>query len=182
MSKFKVGDVVRIIGDSMGYSENFVGKEYTVLEADKGLYSLRVSYNSGLTVTLPFWENDLEIVKTHYDSVPLQQAMQGWNVATSEPVTEYTAADMLQEAKDCLVARGVERDKPNGERSMKSTVEAFNALTGHELTEEHGWIFMVALKMARSQGGCYKADDYIDMAAYAALAGEAGAKETNNAN
>jgi hypothetical protein len=94
-SKFKVGDVVRITGDSSGYSESFVGQERKVLEADKGLYSLRVSYNSGLTSTLTFWENDLEIVKTHYDSVPLQQAMQGWNeiVINNGVVTELKHCD-----------------------------------------------------------------------------------------
>lgn len=83
------------------------------------------------------------------------------------------AASILQQAKDCLVNRAVERDKEQ-ERSMKSCVEAFNALTGKSLTETEGWIFMVVLKLARSQGGSFKTDDYVDMAAYAALAGESG--------
>ena len=33
---------------------------------------------------------------------------------------------------------------------------------------------MTVLKIARSQGGSFKLDDYVDMAAYAALAGESG--------
>ena len=45
-------------------------------------------------------------------------------------------------------------------------------MTGLSLTEEEGWIFMVFLKLARSQQGEFKLDDYVDMAAYAALAGE----------
>ncbi len=90
------------------------------------------------------------------------------------------AASILQQAKDCLVNRGVERDKPNGERSMKSTVEAFNALTGYSLSESAGWLFMLCLKAARAEGGCFKADDYVDGAAYFALYGEAAAKEANN--
>lgn len=85
------------------------------------------------------------------------------------------AASILQQAKDCLVNRAVERDKEQ-ERSMKSCVEAFNALTGKSLTETEGWIFMVVLKLARSQGGSFKTDDYVDMAAYAALAGESGSE------
>jgi hypothetical protein len=90
------------------------------------------------------------------------------------------AASILQQAKDCLVNRGVERDKPNGERSMKSTVEAFNALTGYSLSESAGWLFMLCLKAARAEGGCFKADDYIDGAAYFALYGEAAAKEAES--
>lgn len=88
---------------------------------------------------------------------------------------KINAADILQQAKDCLVNRAVERDKEQ-ERSMKSCVEAFNALTGKSLTETEGWIFMVVLKLARSQGGSFKTDDYVDMAAYAALAGESGSE------
>jgi len=89
--------------------------------------------------------------------------------------TKINAADILQQAKDCLVNRASERDKEQ-ERSMKSCVEAFNALTGKSLTETEGWIFMTVLKIARSQGGNFKLDDYVDMAAYAALAGESGDK------
>lgn len=175
-SKFKQGDeVVDILTGDVGV---VVGE---VIGEDSRAWDVKWKSGKITGSTCWQWEDQLELVGK-YGYTLLQQDMQGCNVAASESVTEYTAADMLQEAKDCLVSRGVERDKPDGERSMKSTVEAFNALTGHELTEEHGWIFMVALKMARSQGGCYKVDDYIDMAAYAALAGEAGAKETNNAN
>jgi len=88
-----------------------------------------------------------------------------------------TAPDILQEAAECLTARAVERDKEGGERSMKAAIEAFNALTGHTLTEEQGYVFMTVLKISRSQGGCFKLDDFVDMAAYAALAGEAGGKQ-----
>ena len=38
-----------------------------------------------------------------------------------------------------------------GERSMASTVKAFNALTGHNLTESEGWEFMVLLKLVRGR-------------------------------
>lgn len=56
---------------------------------------------------------------------------------------------------------------------MKRAVDAFNALTGHKLTEREGWLFMVALKAARATAGAHNPDDYEDGAAYFALAGEA---------
>ena len=55
---------------------------------------------------------------------------------------------------------------------MRAAVDAFNALTGHKLTERDGWMFMVMLKASRAQAGRFRADDYIDGAAYFALAGE----------
>jgi hypothetical protein len=39
---------------------------------------------------------------------------------------------------------------------------------------------MLCLKAARAEGGCFKADDYVDGAAYFALYGEAAAKEADN--
>ena len=97
-----------------------------------------------------------------------------------EQATEAaTATDILQEATECLVDRAVERDKEGGERSMRAAVLAFNALTGHTLSEVDGWNFMLMLKLARSYGGCFKLDDYVDAAAYAALAGESAGKQND---
>ena len=59
-----------------------------------------------------------------------------------------------------------------GERSMAATVKAFNALTGHNLTEENGWEFMILLKLVRGRQGKFRMDDYTDAAAYSALLGE----------
>ena len=73
--------------------------------------------------------------------------------------------------------RAATYDKPQGERSMGATVEAFKAVTGHHLTEEQGWLFMSLLKAVRSQQGGYRADSYEDGAAYFALAGEAAARD-----
>lgn len=58
---------------------------------------------------------------------------------------------------------------------MGRTVKAFNAITSHTLTEEQGWLFMGLLKMVRSQSGDFKADNFEDEAAYAALRGECAA-------
>lgn len=84
------------------------------------------------------------------------------------------ATEILQAGAECIADRGKQRDQQNGERSMGRAVAAFNAITGHRLTERDGWLFMVALKAARAAtiGGRHNADDYVDGAAYMALAGE----------
>lgn len=82
------------------------------------------------------------------------------------------AEDILTKAAGHLADRAKTYDKPEGERSMEKTVQMFNTLAGTQLTTEQGWLFMVILKMVRSQQGDYKADNYEDGAAYFALAGE----------
>lgn len=83
------------------------------------------------------------------------------------------ASALLIDAADCINQRAIMRDQPSGERSMARTVATFNALHGTHLTEVQGWHFMVLLKLARAVGGRLNIDDYIDMAAYTGLAGEA---------
>ena len=87
-----------------------------------------------------------------------------------------TAGDFLGAALNHLGDRASTYDNPTGERSMGRTVEAFNAITGHKLTEEQGYLFMCLLKQVRSQQGKYKSDSYEDGAAYFALMGECAAK------
>lgn len=81
------------------------------------------------------------------------------------------AADILVGAAETLVQRGAIRDQ-HAERSMSRIVAAFNSLTGHQLTENEGWIFMATLKLARASGGKPHVDDWLDLAGYAALGGE----------
>lgn len=88
-----------------------------------------------------------------------------------------TAKEVLQKAVAHMEDRATTYDKPDGERSMGKTVAAFNAITGHALTEEQGWLLMGLLKMARSQQGAFSIDNYEDESAYAALRGECAAKE-----
>ena len=83
------------------------------------------------------------------------------------------AEQILDAAAHALRDRGTQRDRPDGERSMGRAVAAFNRITGHLLTETDGWDFMELLKIVRSRGGAYRADDFVDRAGYAALAGEA---------
>lgn len=85
------------------------------------------------------------------------------------------APHFLVTAADAIDNRASVRDLPTGERSMRRAVRAFNAMYGHGLTEAQGWQFMVLLKMARSAAGRLHVDDFIDQAAYSALAGECAA-------
>lgn len=84
------------------------------------------------------------------------------------------AVQILNEAVAIMAERGKSYDKSGGEaeRSIPKIVAMFNALTGHELTPEQGWKFMFCLKLARSEQGEYREDNYLDGAAYMALAGE----------
>ncbi len=84
-----------------------------------------------------------------------------------------TAHEILQAAQKHMQDRASTYDKPEGERSMSATVEAFSAITGVNMAIEQGWLFMAVLKAVRSQQGDYRADSYEDGAAYFALAGEA---------
>lgn len=83
-----------------------------------------------------------------------------------------SATQLLVDASDTIDQRATQRDTPEGERSMRRTVATFNAMFGTHLTEAMGWQFMVLLKMSRAAGGRQRRDDFLDMAAYAALAGE----------
>lgn len=86
------------------------------------------------------------------------------------------ADEILSQGVEAMRDRAATRDA-GAERSMERTVRIFNALTGRSLTEEEGWQFMVCLKLARSKSGTkVNIDDYIDGAAYFALAGESVTK------
>jgi hypothetical protein len=81
-----------------------------------------------------------------------------------------TAESILRTAADVMAQRGKLRD--NGrERSMVRTIKAFNAVTGLSLTETQGWVFMAVFKLAREMTG-HDPDNFVDGAAYMALAGE----------
>ncbi len=89
------------------------------------------------------------------------------------------AHEFLEAGLGHMKDRAATYDKPKGERSMSATVDAFRAITGHDLTEEQGWLFMCLLKAVRAQSGSYKSDNYEDLAAYAGLMGESAHAERN---
>jgi hypothetical protein len=70
--------------------------------------------------------------------------------------------------------RAATYDNPEGERSMGKAVQAFNAITGRDLTEPEGWLLLQVLKDVRLfQRPGYHADSAEDCIAYAALKAEA---------
>ena len=96
-----------------------------------------------------------------------------------ESGSNVTADMFLLKAVEEMQDRASQRDsEETGERSMASTVAAFNQIYHKDLTEEQGWAFMVLLKLVRSSQGAYRSDDYVDGAAYFGLTGEAAAKTT----
>jgi hypothetical protein len=87
-----------------------------------------------------------------------------------------SAAIFLEDAIKAIGDRASSRDTAQ-ERSMKATVDAFNALYGQNITEDQGWGFMILLKLVRGNQGRFRADDFVDAAAYAALLGESASRE-----
>ena len=106
------------------------------------------------------------------------EAMEAYADIKAELASPIGADEILQVANEAIAQRGVMYDSTGQqqERSMGKVVTMFNALTGHELTIEQGWKFMCLLKLARSEQGEFSLDSFIDLAAYAALAGEEAAK------
>lgn len=99
------------------------------------------------------------------------------NIGHAAPVTAIT---ILHDASQAILQRAATRDL-QAERSMARSVAAFNALSGQCLSERDGWLFMAILKAARATAGAHNGDDYIDGAAYFALAGETAEREAQRA-
>lgn len=95
---------------------------------------------------------------------------------TTAETTHADAPALLIEAADTICNRAAERDSADGERSMARAVCMYNAWRGPRsqsaMNEYEGWMFMVFLKLARAAEGKHRRDDYVDGAAYLALACE----------
>ena len=133
----------------------------------------------GVGLVLGDWRDTLERRPDMNKSEPKIDTSEERVQKTAESI-QVTAASMLTAALGHMEDRAKTYDAPGGERSMGKTVAAFNTITGHTLTEEAGWLFMEILKQVRSQQGDYRADNYEDMVAYAALRGECAARERGN--
>lgn len=94
----------------------------------------------------------------------------------SKHIDKIPAHTFLESGAKHMRDRAEQRDSEEGERSMASTVQAFNAIEGMHLTESQGWRFMCMLKLSRASQGVFVADDYEDLAAYGGLAGEAASE------
>lgn len=87
------------------------------------------------------------------------------------------AENYLRRSIYALNQRARDYDSLGGEKSIGKTIELFNKLTGNNLSDSQGWLFMVCLKLVRSQQGTFHMDNFVDLAAYAALYGESQEKE-----
>ena len=87
---------------------------------------------------------------------------------------DNTAPGFLLRAAAIMEERGKTYDQKGGERSMGKTVQAFNAITGHRLSEADGWLLMECLKNVRQwQRPGFHQDSADDGVAYSALKAEA---------
>lgn len=127
------------------------------------------------THTAPNWEDKLQRTPPGPTHMPL----------TPRPEKELSmradatpsAPDILHKAAEIMEERGKQYDRDGqfsgGERSMIRTVTAFNAITGQQMTEAQGWLFMQVLKDVRQwQAPTYHADSAEDGVAYSALKAE----------
>lgn len=79
---------------------------------------------------------------------------------------------IIEKAKEIVDGHASDRDLGK-ERSMKRIVDVFNKLTGKDLTEHDGDIFMVCLKLVRMQLDKVGEDHYVDAVGYLQMAFEA---------
>ena len=84
------------------------------------------------------------------------------------------APDILKKSAQHMLDRATTYDKPEGERSMAKTVQAFNAITGRDITTAEGWLMMAVLKQVRAfqNPGKPHVDSLEDGPAYLALMAE----------
>lgn len=94
---------------------------------------------------------------------------------TNVQVKAKTSVDFLQAAIDVQAERGKQYDAPDGKRSMGRTVQAFNAITGRDLTESEGWLLLQVLKDVRQRQNPDKfhEDSALDGVAYSSVKAEA---------
>jgi hypothetical protein len=114
------------------------------------------------------------------NQVSVEEAWREYEAARrlGQQSAQPSAPGLLKKAADHMAERAKQYDKPDGERSMGKAVQAFNAITGRDLTEPEGWLLLQVLKDVRLfQRDGYHADSAEDCIAYAALKAEAKARE-----
>lgn len=96
----------------------------------------------------------------------------------NKPTNAY---EFLARSSQIIAERGRQYDKPEGERSIFATVEAFNAITGRNLSESEGWLLMLLLKQVRQfqNPGKFHRDSAEDSVSYAALLAESLVRQEN---
>jgi len=164
-------------------------EEQKARRAEAAMAHLRRRYPLGLDDGPFDFDDEAEVfhdlAAEHDGPLPFDIAeyAEGYSKILDDELREQNALDRsahhyLEQADRELTDRAASRDAGDGERSMARAVEALNALYGHSLNETEGWQFMSILKKARGAQGAYRADDYVDDVAYAALAAESAWEES----
>ena len=79
--------------------------------------------------------------------------------------------DILDKAKECVCGRR-EQDYGTPESNFAAIADLWTAYCGHEFTPIDVAMMMALLKIARIKKGGGSGDSYVDLAGYAACAGE----------
>ncbi len=175
VGEYKEGAKAVVVDSGQAYTTHRQAFKSTGLDISKWRSGYTLSPTTDVTV-VGVLNSNKSICVVDYDGKYYLTGLGGIKVLEEPKKIKPSAVNILQEGIDCIGDRASERDT-DSERSMLKAIKAFNEMFGTELTEEQGWQFMTLLKMSRSQGGNYRRDDYVDGAAYFALAGEAsGAK------
>lgn len=82
-----------------------------------------------------------------------------------------TRAEILDRAKACVIGDR-EEDYGGPERSFEAIAHLWTAYLNHGITPVDVAAMMALLKIARISGGHFKADNWVDLAGYAACGGE----------
>lgn len=151
-------DMRRALG-SLGLDENTVAKMMTAL-AHSEAKATRIEATAAMSTLFRLgytYTHGAELWKPPIGTAPA-----------------FSAPDLLDAAAGHMKQRAATYDKPEGERSIGATVDAFNAITGRDLRESEGWLLMTLLKLVRSESKDAPHRDSIeDLIAYSGLYGEA---------
>jgi hypothetical protein len=155
-----------------------INNPFTSPEEDEAWAEREAHINAIARNGEPAEHYDAPPLKLHSEEEKMQKIISDLKAAEHYkelPAIKYTrtAEQFLSQAADLLVERGKQYDKPCGERSMGSTVKAFNAITNKTLSESEGWLFMSILKRVRQFQGPYHKDSAEDSVSYSALEAEA---------
>ena len=82
-----------------------------------------------------------------------------------------TRMDVLEAAGKCVCGQR-EQDYGSPERNFKTIADLWSVYTGIEISPVDVAMMMALLKIARVKGGGGTGDSYVDLAGYAACAGE----------
>ncbi|MFJ4157510.1 hypothetical protein ACIPZF_22255 [Pseudomonas sp. NPDC089752] len=127
--------------------------------------------NAALRREIEHYKAVIEQLRTENAALGGAAAVDSWSTRLVAKNSTY----FLQAAIEMQAERGKQYDAPDGTRSMVKTVQAFNAITGRDLTEAEGWLLMQIVKDVRQwqNPDKYHEDSALDGVAYASLKAEA---------